>query len=147
MTDQRLKAAIDYVRSEMEKGFYAPDKEYIETLIYYAEDGLRQRLSNTEILMFIRGWQGGTVYQIATELGVTTLDIVNADYDRMQDLMRLAQSKRNDFDNCDCPQLVNAGKEIIDVFMEFKWLHEADQNAKEAVKKYKQALKQFESGE
>jgi len=68
-----------------------------ETLIRAAtaKRDCEQRLSNTEILMFVRGWQGGTVDQIAAELGVTTLDIINADYDRMQDLMRLAQSKRN----------------------------------------------------
>jgi len=91
--DSRLKAAIDYLRAEMAKGFYAPDKEYIETLIFYAEYGLRQKLSNAEILMFVRGWQGGTIHQIADELETTVYDIADADYDRMQDLMRLAQKK------------------------------------------------------
>lgn len=54
----------------------------------------RQVISNTEILMFILGWQGGTVHQVAEVLGISTGTILNADYDKMQDLMRLAQRKR-----------------------------------------------------
>ena len=50
---------------------------------------------NSVVLMFVRGWQGGTLHQIADELGVTTQDIQTADLDRMQNLMRLAQNKRS----------------------------------------------------
>ena len=50
-----------------------------------------QKLSNTEILIFIVGWQGGTVHQLAQHLGVATRVILDANYDEMQDLMRLAQ--------------------------------------------------------
>ncbi len=92
----RLSSAINYLRGEMENGFYAPDKEYIETLIFYAQDGLKQQISNTEILIFISGWQGGTINQIADFLGVTPIDIASADYDRMQDLMRLAQRRKSE---------------------------------------------------
>jgi hypothetical protein len=52
-----------------------------------------QRLSNTEILCFIVGWQGGALHQLAEKLGVSTNEILNADYDQMQDLMRLAQKQ------------------------------------------------------
>ncbi|HEX4283687.1 MAG TPA: hypothetical protein VHZ28_01255, partial [Terracidiphilus sp.] len=52
-----------------------------------------QRLSNTEILCFIVGWQGGTLHQLAEKLGVSTNEILHADYDQMQDLMRLAQKQ------------------------------------------------------
>lgn len=48
---------------------------------------------NSVVLMFVRGWQGGTIHEIAAELGVTTTDIQNADFDRMIELMRVAQAK------------------------------------------------------
>lgn len=53
-----------------------------------------QSISNTEILMFILGWQGGTIHQLADAMGVPNWRIMNATYDDMQDLMRLAQQKR-----------------------------------------------------
>ena len=53
-----------------------------------------QTVGNTEILMFIIGWQGGTIHQLADAMGVPTWRIMNATYDDMQDLMRLAQQKR-----------------------------------------------------
>ena len=53
---------------------------------------------NSVVLIFVRGWQGGTVHQIAAELGVTVQDIFVADLDRMMELMRVAQEKRL-FDN------------------------------------------------
>lgn len=52
-----------------------------------------QVVTNTEILMFISGWQGGTVHQIAEHLGVSITAIMLADYEDMQRLMRLAQQK------------------------------------------------------
>ena len=50
---------------------------------------------NSIVLMFILGWQGGTIHQVAETLGVSVADIQNADYLRMEELMRLAQTKRN----------------------------------------------------
>ena len=54
---------------------------------------------NSIVLMFILGWQGGTPEQVADTLGVNRSDIQNADYARMEDLMRLAQKVRNAQDN------------------------------------------------
>lgn len=51
-------------------------------------------LTNTEILIFILGKQGGTVHQVAETLGVTASEIINANYDKMQDLARAAQVRR-----------------------------------------------------
>lgn len=48
---------------------------------------------NSIVLMFVRGWQGGTCTMIADELGVTCDDIESATNDRMGELMRLAQMK------------------------------------------------------
>ena len=50
-----------------------------------------QVISNTEILMFIMGFQGGTVHQLAQVLQETPSSIINADYEYMQHLMRVAQ--------------------------------------------------------
>ena len=50
---------------------------------------------NSLVLMFIVGWQDGTIHQIADALGVNTLDIQNADFARMEELMRIAQNVRN----------------------------------------------------
>jgi phenylacetate-coenzyme A ligase PaaK-like adenylate-forming protein len=60
----------------------------------YPENHWHGAVPNSVVLMFVRGWQGGTIHQIAAELGVTVQDILVADLDRMQDLMRLAQEKR-----------------------------------------------------
>lgn len=49
-------------------------------------------LSNTEVLCFVLGWQGGTVHQVARCLpGVSVSDILDADAEQMRYLMRLAQ--------------------------------------------------------
>lgn len=53
-------------------------------------------ISNTEILCFILGWQGGTVHQVAEALGVASELILNADYMLMQHLMRKAQIARSE---------------------------------------------------
>lgn len=50
-----------------------------------------QTLTNTEILFFVLGYQGGTVHQLAQELDTTVSDILEADYNRMQLLCRKAQ--------------------------------------------------------
>ena len=50
-------------------------------------------VSNTVVLMFILGWQGGTIHQVAKELNVTTDDILFADHEKMGTLMRIAQQK------------------------------------------------------
>lgn len=51
---------------------------------------------NSIVLMFVRGWQGGTIHQIAAELGVTPIEIERADMERMGELMRLAQQRQRD---------------------------------------------------
>ena len=57
---------------------------------------LMNSVPNSFVLMFVRGWQGGTVHDIArTELGTTVTDVINADLERMTELMRLAQNKRH----------------------------------------------------
>lgn len=48
-------------------------------------------LTNTAILCFVLGYQGGTVHQVAKELGVTVDDIIGADSDKMGILCRMAQ--------------------------------------------------------
>lgn len=55
----------------------------------------RDRLTNTEILMFVAGWQGGTVGQLAEALQTTVKDILEAGHDRMAELCRAAQQYRN----------------------------------------------------
>lgn len=49
-------------------------------------------LTNTAVLCFILGWQGGTVHQVADALGVTRDDILTASYTRMGELARKAQA-------------------------------------------------------
>ena len=59
-------------------------------------------LTNAEVLMFITGWQGGTVHMLAAELfpdenisaGVSRIQ--EAGYEEMQKLCRLAQQRRNE---------------------------------------------------
>lgn len=51
-------------------------------------------MSNTEILCYILGWQGGTVHQVASELGETVETILHADDEQMGILARAAQQKR-----------------------------------------------------
>lgn len=48
---------------------------------------------NSVVLMFVRGWQGGTINQIAAELDVTPQEILSANINRMGELMRVAQAK------------------------------------------------------
>ncbi len=53
-------------------------------------------MMNTEILCFVLGWQGGTVHMVSERLAVGTDDILNASPERMRELCRLAQMKRNE---------------------------------------------------
>ena len=48
-------------------------------------------VTNLVALQFAMGYQGGTVHQMAQALRVNTSDILNADDERMSDLLRLAQ--------------------------------------------------------
>ena len=48
-------------------------------------------VTNLVALQFAIGYQGGTVHQMAKALRVNTDDILNADDERMGDLLRLAQ--------------------------------------------------------
>ena len=76
--------------------------------IYEAAERLIElsvRISNTEILLFILGYQGGTIHQLCDELSLVQTAaerkkfnlpsnqaaLLNASYDDMQDLMRMAQ--------------------------------------------------------
>jgi len=65
---------------------------------------------NTTALIFAMGYQGGTVHQVAADLGVTTSDILNADADRMGDLLRLAQAYRNSRDRDVVPGYMHCAK-------------------------------------
>ena len=55
----------------------------------------KQYIPNMMILMFIMGFQGGTIQQCAEYLGTTPDDILYATPGRMEDLMRQAQLVRN----------------------------------------------------
>jgi len=39
--EQRVIDAIAYIRGEMAKGFYSPDKEHLEVVMYAAEESLK----------------------------------------------------------------------------------------------------------
>jgi hypothetical protein len=49
-------------------------------------------LPNAQVLMFVLGWQGGTIHQVSKALGVTDSAILDADYDQMGELCRAAQA-------------------------------------------------------
>ncbi len=49
-------------------------------------------LTNTAVLTFVMGNQGGTLSQVARDLNVSVEDIVNADYEKMGELCRKAQA-------------------------------------------------------
>lgn len=50
-------------------------------------------VTNLVALQFAMGYQGGTIHQMAEALRVSTDDILNADDDRMGELLRKAQEK------------------------------------------------------
>lgn len=52
-------------------------------------------VTNLTAIIFTMGRQGGTVDDVARELGVTVNEILNADDDQMGDLLRMAQKFRN----------------------------------------------------
>ena len=56
---------------------------------------MTQTLTNTEILLFVSGYQHGTVDQVSKLLGCTANEIVNAGYAEMQKLIQQAQKYRN----------------------------------------------------
>lgn len=58
-------------------------------------DPFRGMMTNTEVLFFVLGKQGGTIHQLARILGVEQDEILYADYDAMQKLCRLAQQRRD----------------------------------------------------
>lgn len=63
-------------------------------------EALLGRIHLTHALCFILGWQGGTVHQVAAELGVNICEILNADHEQAGDLCRKAQQVKrvNDID-------------------------------------------------
>lgn len=54
-------------------------------------------LNNTHILCFILGWQGGTIYQVATALDINATIILTADEAVMGELCRKAQQVQWDW--------------------------------------------------
>lgn len=62
------------------------------------------QLTNTEVLCFVLGWQGGTIHQVADALNVSSDEILDADHDKMTDLCRKAQNAfQNDDEDIDFP--------------------------------------------
>lgn len=59
-----------------------------------------EKLTNTEILMYVLGWQGGTIHQLAHEIGINQDEILNADAEKMRELVRVAQTVRNARGKC-----------------------------------------------
>lgn len=55
-----------------------------------------QKIPNVTVLMFIMGFQGGTVHQCAKHLGLSVPEIINATPEMMENFMRLAQKIRNE---------------------------------------------------
>ena len=41
--ERRVLDSIAYIRGEMKKGFYAPDKEPLEVIMFAAEENIRKR--------------------------------------------------------------------------------------------------------
>ena len=52
------------------------------------------QLTNVEVLCFVLGWQGGTVHQVADELGVKVDEVLRADHKQMHHWCRMAQHIR-----------------------------------------------------
>lgn len=57
-------------------------------------------LTNTEVLMYVLGWQGGTLHQLAETLGIKDDVILDANADKMRELIALAQMIRNQRGRC-----------------------------------------------
>lgn len=51
----------------------------------------KKHLTNTHILMFVMGRQGGTLHQVASDLKVEDNEILEADQEKMGELCRKAQ--------------------------------------------------------
>ena len=54
-------------------------------------------MTNTQILCFVLGWQGGTVHQVADALKIEPNWVLMADDNYMQILCRRAQQVRNGY--------------------------------------------------
>lgn len=52
-------------------------------------------VSNLTALIFAMGRQGGTVHDVASALGIKTSDILEADENKMEDYLRMAQRLNN----------------------------------------------------
>lgn len=119
----------------------------------------KQIITNTEILMFIMGWQGGTIHQVVEELSKKYQEInpnsdsikelfyggkngclgdwmsliLDANYDQMQDLMRLAQRVRCERDN---QKLVKAQlKKFAMLVVYLQWLESGIKITREEIQK------------
>lgn len=51
-------------------------------------------MTNTEILCFVLGWQGGTIHQVSEKIGMPVDTILTADDEQMRKLCRMAQLSR-----------------------------------------------------
>jgi hypothetical protein len=61
-------------------------------------------VTNLTALCFAMGNQGGTIVQVARDLGVEVQDIFKADEERMGDLLRIAQKYQRDKNKSDIQQ-------------------------------------------
>ena len=52
-------------------------------------------VTNLTALIFAMGRQGGTIHQVATDLGLKSEEILNADEEKMEDYLRMAQRLNN----------------------------------------------------
>ena len=52
-------------------------------------------VTNLTALIFAMGRQGGTIHQVATDLGLKPEEILNADEEKMEEYLRMAQRLNN----------------------------------------------------
>lgn len=92
MKEQDRQAALDALERILSYTNGLGDGEaYTIRATLTAKQELVNTISNLTILMFLMGYQGGTIHQCAEYLQTTTYDILNANKERMECLMRVAQ--------------------------------------------------------
>ena len=94
----------NHLRNDVKGGYADAAESIVSVVTHFMQPVLCSRceLTNTEVLMFATGWQGGTVHMLAAELfpdenisaGVSRIQ--EAGYEEMQKLCRLAQQRRNE---------------------------------------------------
>ncbi len=94
----------NHLRNDAQGGYSDAAESVVSVVTHFMQPILCNRceLTNTEVLMFVTGWQGGTVHMLAAELfpgeniAAGVQRIQSADYEEMQTLCRLAQQRRNE---------------------------------------------------